>query len=72
MPTFNRPSISLASERKEWKTVKVRSIKPNDIVTGHGLVIDVGEEVGAIVLKFLNGRSLEFNQNDTVTAFVKV
>jgi hypothetical protein len=71
---YQRPSVDIggSAARRDWREVMVRRIEVGDILTKYGLVTDLIEDTGSIILKFKNGTSLTFQSGDTVTAFVKI
>jgi hypothetical protein len=69
---FSRPGIVISDGgKKDWKEVSVFSVAVGDMVRGMGLVTDLWEAPGGIILVFKSGTQQFFTEGDKVTAFVK-
>lgn len=84
---FSRPSISISTgatgDKKEWRDVPPESVKPGDLLLGHGLVVggtftevtlddDPGTPVKVVVYEMKSGKQVRVQNQETVRAFVTV
>lgn len=72
---FSRPSTDATVVTREWRTVGVQDLKPNDLVANRGLVISVRttQKDAEVVLEVGSPVSKTFSMNygDQLFAFVE-
>lgn len=70
---FTRPSITLAdgSEPRLWRNVQVKHLALDDIVSGHGRVMDLDRDGDQMVMTNLYGTVYRLNLEAIVYAFTQ-
>jgi hypothetical protein len=69
---FQRPGITLSTEKRDWRDVSPYSLRENDIVRGAGRVLLVTDSASGVRVEFQSGEVATYDEGDLITAFVKV